>query len=57
VLLALENLPIRDVDNDGEEIQGTTFWGPQNRNIYKHNSTKFGQMMNTIFRNTETKQE
>jgi hypothetical protein len=23
----MENPPIRDDDNDGEEIQGTTFWG------------------------------
>jgi len=57
VLLAMENLPIRDVGTDGEEIQGTTLWGPQNGNICKHNSIKFCQMMNMIFRNTETKQE
>jgi hypothetical protein len=57
VLLAMENLPIRDDDTDGEKIQETTFWELQNGNIYGHNSTKFGLMMNMKFRNTETKQE
>jgi len=27
VALELGNLPIRDVDTDGEEIHGITFWG------------------------------
>jgi hypothetical protein len=27
VSLALENLPIRDVDTDGEKTHGITFWG------------------------------
>ena len=56
VSLALENLPIRDVDTDGEEMRDDIL-GPQKGNIYKHNKIIFVQMMNMIFRNTETKQE